>query len=126
MDSSLRLSELGTDTALNIGRAVAIGMAAADERTVALPPEAIGAIDSALEKMRPSMAAAAKQQISLVLAYTYREASIQELRQYLVFLNSPAGKRYYDATLPVMNEVLVKAGAEFGHALMRELGKERT
>jgi len=24
-----------------------------------------------------------------------------------------------------MNKALVKAGAEFGHALMRELGKER-
>jgi hypothetical protein len=126
MDSSLRLSESGTDIAFNMGRATAIGMAAADERTVALSPEAIGAIDSALEKMRPSLAAAMKQQMLLVLAYTYREASIPELRQYLVFLTSPVGKRYYGATVPAMNEVLVKAGGEFGHALMRELGKERT
>jgi len=126
MDNSLRLSELGTDIAFNTGRAIAIGMAAADEKTVDLPDEAIGVIDSALEKMRPSMAAAMKQQILLALAYTYREASIPELRQYLVFLTSPVGKRYYGATVPAMNQVLVKAGGEFGHALMRELGKERT
>ena len=126
MDNSLRLSELGTDIAFNTGRAVAIGMAAADEKTAVLPDEAIGVIDSALEKIRPSMAAAMKQQILLSLAYTYREASIPELRQYLAFLTSPVGKRYYGATVPAMNEVLVKAGGEFGHALMRELGKERT
>jgi hypothetical protein len=125
MDSSLRLSEFATDVAFNTSRAIAIGMAAADEKTIALPSEAIEAIDSALEKMRPAMTAQLKAKMVLTLAYTYREASVQELRQYLEFATSPVGKRYYQAVLPAMNKVLVKAGGEFGHALMIELGKER-
>jgi hypothetical protein len=126
MDSSLRLTEMAADIAFNTGRAVAVGMAAADERMAALPDEAIAAIDSALQKMRPAMTAQLREQIMLSLAFTYRDASIPELRQYLVFLTSPVGKKYYGAVAPAMNEVLVKAGGEFGHALMRELGKERT
>jgi hypothetical protein len=126
MDSSLRLTEMGTDIAFNTGRAVAVGMAAADEKTAALPDETITRIDSALEKMRPAIAGQLKEQMLLALAYTYREANIPDLRQYLVFLTSPAGKNYYSAVASAMNQVLIKAGGEFGHALMRELGKERT
>jgi hypothetical protein len=126
MDSSLRLTEMAVDIAFNTGRAVAVGMAAADERTAALADEAVTAIDTALEKMRPSMTAQLKEQILLSLAFTYRDASIPQLREYIVFLTSPLGKKYYGAVVPAMNKVLVKAGGEFGHALMRELGKERT
>jgi hypothetical protein len=126
MDSSLRLTEFATDVAFNVGRAIAIGMVAADEKTMVLTPEAIEAIDSALQKMRPSMTAQIKAMILLSLAYTYREMSIEELRQYLVFATSPVGKRYHDAAVSAINKVLVNAGGEFGHALMRELGKERT
>jgi hypothetical protein len=125
MDSSLRITEFATDIGFNVGRAVAIGMAAADEKTVSLPDEAINAIDAALQRLRPAMTQQVKEQILLSMTYTYREASIPELRQYLVFLTSPAGKRLYGVLVPAMNTVLTKAGSEFGHALMRELGKER-
>jgi hypothetical protein len=126
MNSSLRLTENATDVAFNMGRAVAVGMAAADERTAALTDETIGAIDSEFEKMRPAMTAQIKKQVLLTQAYTYRDVSIPEVRQYLEFIQSPAGKRFYDAAMPAMSAVLVKAGGDFGHALMRELGKERT
>jgi len=124
IETSLRLMEISTDMAFNLARAAAIGMAAADEKTTALPPDAIGVIDSALQKMRPAMTAQIRDQTLPSLAYTYREASISELRQYLAFLTSPAGKRLYGALVPAMNKTLVKTGGEFGHALMRELGKE--
>jgi hypothetical protein len=129
MDSSLRFTEIATDIALNTSRAVATGMAAGaaatDEKAAVLPDEAIRAIYFDFEKMRPATAAQVKEETLLLLAYTYREASIPELRQYLVFLTSQAGKRFYGAVMSAMNEVLLKAGREFGHALMRELGKER-
>jgi len=125
IDSSLRLTEIATDIAFNLGRAVAIGMAAADEKTVALSDEGVAALDAALQKMRPAMTQQIKEQILLSMAYTYREASIPELREYLKFMASPAGKKLYGVSVPSMNTVLVKAGGVFGHALMRELGKER-
>jgi hypothetical protein len=125
MESSLRMAEISTDLVFNLGRAAAIGMAAADEKTTALPADAIQVLDSALQKMRPAMAAQVKEQVLLSLAYTYREASISELRQYLAFLTSPAGKKLYGTAVPALHKALVKAGEEFGHALMRELDKER-
>jgi hypothetical protein len=126
MDRSLRLTEIATDIALNLGRASAIGMAAADERTAALSDDAIAAMDAALQRMRPAMTQQVKEQILLSMTYTYRDASVPELRQYLKFLTSPAGKKLYGVLMPAMNTVLTKAGGEFGHALMRELGKEHT
>ena len=126
LDSSLRLTETAIDMALSMGRAVGIGMVAADERTAALSAEAIQSIDLALQQTRAAMTPKVKETILLAMAYTYRDASIQELRQYLVFLNSPAGKKMYGVWMPALNKVLTKAGGEFGHALMKELGKERT
>jgi hypothetical protein len=126
VDSSLRLTEMGADVAFNIGRAIAVGIVASGEKTAALPDQAIAAIDSEMQKVRPAMTAQMQEQILLTLAYTYRDVSIPELRQYLAFATSTAGKRFFDAAIPAMNAVLVKAGGEFGHALMRELGKERT
>ncbi len=124
MESSLQLTESSTDRAFNMARAVAIGMAAADEKTTALPADAIQAIDSAMQQMRPAMMAQVKERVWLSLAYTYRDASVSELRQYLAFLTSSGGKKLYGSIVPAMNKVLIKAGGEFGHALMRELGKE--
>jgi hypothetical protein len=124
IDGSLRLTELSTDTAFNLGRAMAIGMAAADPKTTALVPAAIEAIDSDMQEARPAIIAEVKVTLVPFMAYTYREATIGELRQYLVFASSPAGKSYYGAVEPAVNQVLVKAGEEFGHALMKELGKE--
>jgi hypothetical protein len=125
IEGSLRLTEMSANIAFNLGRAIAIGMAAADEKTTALSPEAIQAIDQAMQQMRPAMIAQIKDQVWPELAYTYRQASIPELRQYLAFLASPAGKKFYGAITPAVDKTLTKAGAEFGHALMRELGKER-
>jgi len=125
IEGSLRLTEMSAGMAFNLARAIAIGMAAADEKTTALLPDAIRAIDEALQQMRPAMTAQIKDQAWPELAYTYRQASVSELRQYLAFLTSPAGKKLYNAIMPAVDKTLTKAGAEFGHALMRELGKER-
>jgi len=124
IDSALRLTELSTDSALNANRATAIAMAATDPKTTALTSQAVGVIDADMQKMRPAMTAEVKMKLLPFMAYTYREVAIGELRLYLAFVTSPAGKSYYGAVEPAMNAVLVKAGEEFGHALMRELGKE--
>ena len=125
LDAALRLTEISTDQMFNLGRAIAIGMAAADEKTTVLPDDAIQAIDAAMEKMRPALIAQLKQRLALSLTYTYREASVSEIRQYAAFLKSAAGKKLYGTVVPALSQVSAKAGAEFGHALMRELGKER-
>jgi hypothetical protein len=126
LEASLRLTEISTEQMFSLARAIAIGMAAADEKTTVLPAEAIQVIDTALEKMRPAMEARIKEIVALTLVYTYRDAGIPELRDYVAFLKSPAGQKLYSATIPALHQVELKAGTEFGHALMRELGKEPT
>jgi hypothetical protein len=108
-----------------MGRATALGMAAADERTASLGDETIQTIDNALEKARPAMTAQMKQGMILVLAYTYRDASVAELRDYVKFYSTPAGKQLNRAVVEGMNTAFTQAGSDFGHALMKELGKER-
>jgi hypothetical protein len=122
--SAFRLTELSTDTVVNLHRAIAIGLAATDEKTTALTSGTIEAIDADGQKWLPAITAGVKAKILPFMAYTYREATIEELRQYLAFVGSPAARSYYDAVEPALNKVLVKAGEEFGHAVMRELGKE--
>jgi hypothetical protein len=126
IDGSLRLTELSTDAAFNTDRATAIGVVAADEKTTALTSRAVESIDTDMQKMRPAMTAQIRVKTLRFMAYIYREATIEELRQYLEFVASPVGKRYYGAVAPAMNKVLFKAAEEFGHALMRELGKGHT
>jgi hypothetical protein len=126
IDGSLRLTELSTDAAFNTDRATAIGVVAADEKTTALTSQAVESIDTDMQKTRPAMTAQMRVNTLRFMAYIYREATIEELRQYLEFAASPVGKRYYGAVAPAMNKVLFKAGEEFGYALMRELGKGHT
>jgi len=125
LDSSVGLTESAINIAFNMGRATALGMAAADERTASLGDETIQAIDNALEKARPAMTAQMKQGMILVLAYTYRDASVAELRDYVKFYSTPAGKQLNRAVVEGMNTAFTQAGSDFGHALMKELGKER-
>jgi hypothetical protein len=123
---SLRGTEFAIGPVLAIHRALAIGMVAADEKTAALSAEAIQAIDASVEKTGTAMEVQAKEMAVLSLAYGYRDAGMQELQGYLAFLKSPAGQKLRGACTSALNQVMVKAGTEFGHALMRELGKEWT
>ncbi len=125
LEKSLGLANNAADQAFYMNRAIAIGMLAADEKTASLSADALGDIDAVLEKLRPAIVAQMKQATWLSLAYTYRDASVAELRQYVRYLSSPAGKRLYEAGRAAMNEVLIRASGNFGHALMKELGKER-
>ncbi|MBO0751914.1 MAG: DUF2059 domain-containing protein [Bradyrhizobiaceae bacterium] len=125
LDSALKLTETSTEQTISVSRAVAIGMAAADENTKDLSAEVIARIDAGVATMRPTLTARIKEVSALSLTYTYREASVSELRQYVKFLKSPAGRKLYGTVVPALGAVLIKAGTGFGHAIMRELGKER-
>jgi hypothetical protein len=126
IERSAQVSDTETDTGVNAGRAVAIGVAAASDNTTMLSADVIQTIDAAMEKERTAAEVTAKTRIKSVirLAYIYREVSTQDLRQYLAFLDSPAGKKLRDTVRSAWTQALLKAGTEYGHAVMRELGKE--
>jgi hypothetical protein len=122
MERSLRAAEVWTDQTFNLGRALSIGLAAANADMM-LSPDDIDAIDQQLAEQRPALAAEYKKNAVGLLAFIYHEASVSDLRDYLVFLKSPVGQKLFGAVLPAVKQVYVKAGNDFGWALMRELGK---
>jgi hypothetical protein len=124
VERAIRLKEVWTDYAFNLGRALAIGLAAVNADMM-LQPDDIEIINQAVEEQRPAIAAEIEKSATAQLAYTYHDASVSELREYLAFLQSSAGQKFYAAEVAAVNQVLAKAGTDFGWALMRELGKER-
>lgn len=127
IERSAQISEIEIDTGVNAGRAVAIGMTAASGDAAALSAGVIQNIDAAMEKERTADVTAQTRIKSVIrLAYTYREVSTQDLRQYLAFLDSPAGKKLRETARSALTQALLKAGTEYGHAVMKELGKTGT
>jgi hypothetical protein len=53
--------------------------------------------------------------------YTYRSLSDDELREYLAFIKSPAGRRFVGATWDAMEKSLSQGGADVGAALSETL-----
>src|SRR5258708_31028635 len=101
-----------------------MGRGAGEEKQTGLQAGAIQAMDSAMQQMRPAMMAQVKERVWLSLAYTYRDASVSELRQYLAFLTSSGAKKLYGSIVPSITKVLINAGGKFDHALLTELGTQ--
>lgn len=126
LERSMAVTESDNDLAVGTTRAMMIGIAAAafDENTTALPAETIHAVDAEVDKMR--LTTKSRMQAVLELAYRYRQASTSELRQYLAFVTTPAGKKLHSAADSAVNQAMIRAGGEFGQALMKARGKEKS
>jgi hypothetical protein len=122
MEHSLQAAEVWTDQTFNVGRALFIGLASVNADMM-LSPDDIETIDQRLAEQRPAVAADFRRNAVSLMAYIYHDASVSDLRDYLAFLNSPTGRKYYAVMVPAMKQVYIQAGNEFGWALMRELGK---
>lgn len=116
---AIRLKEVSTGIALNMMRAVMIGMSASNASKLAMP---LDVIEQQVEAHRLSAAQELEAVTALAMAYTYRKASIADIRAYEKFLRSPAGKRYNDAAMTGLDAVLSEGGLAFGGALARALG----
>jgi hypothetical protein len=111
------------DVAVGGMRAMLIAMRAARlDAATALPAEAIRDIDAQVDKMFP--AAKSRMNAVLSLAYRYRQASTAELRQYLAFLNTPAGKKMTSAIISATKQTLIKTNADLGQAVMTKLRRK--
>jgi hypothetical protein len=72
-----------------------------------------------MESQRAQMVATFTQQAVEQFAYIYRGLSDEELGRYLAFAESPAGRRYHDATVKVLEDVLTHAALDMGRELAR-------
>ncbi|MFN3868279.1 MAG: DUF2059 domain-containing protein [Hyphomicrobiaceae bacterium] len=117
---AIRLREASVEMALNMLRAVMIGLAAADTSQLSMP---LDVIEEQIEAHRASITAETEMVIMTAMAYTYRTASIADLNAYAKFLSSPPGKRFFDVSMKGLDAVLSEAGMTFGTLLMQSMGR---
>ena len=104
-------AETTANILLSNRRAMTLGAAAANERSPSLP---IDAINRELERLRPALLQELKKDSKITLAHTYREASVEELRDYVAFLESPLHRSFYDTAVQAMENVMARCATEFG------------
>lgn len=117
---AIRLREASVEMALNMLRAVMIGLAAADQSQLSMP---LDVIEEQIEAHRAAVTAETEMVIMLAMAYTYRTASIADLKAYAKFLSSPPGKRFFDVSMKGLDAVLSESGLTFGTLLMQSMGR---
>ncbi len=111
MASSINAGESSANMLINVTTAIAYGIA------IASPHGDVAMVKSMREQMeaqRPQMVAALGQRSIGIFAYTYKALSDEELEKYVQFAESPAGKRYHDATTRALDRVFAKASLDMG------------
>lgn len=117
---AIRLKEASVEMALNMMRAVLIGLSAADPSQLSMP---LDVINEQVESRRASVTQETEAVIMLAMAYTYRTAPVADLEAYAKFLASPPGKRFFDVSMSGLDAVLSESGILFGSLLMQSLGR---
>ncbi len=120
LSRAIRLKEVSTGIALNMMRAVMIGMAAANTDKLKMP---LDVIEEQVEQHRVTAAQEMEAVTALSMTYTYRSASIDDIKAYEKFLRSPAGRRFNDVAMGGLDAVLSEGGLAFGNALVRFLNR---
>lgn len=114
LDQATDMSQNNIDIAMFTAVAVSTGMVAGlpvEQR----PPHA--QIQASIEQMRPNMTAAMRQQLQLMLAYTYRNISDAELNRYIDFYQSRSGQQYNRAMITGVRKALSDSALNFGDLL---------
>ena len=116
IDKSLNLSVGSIESALNLQRAILVGMSAADGQE--LPPEVF-------ERILAGAKAKLTEQIPGLtfkhMALTYRDAKTEDLEAYLQFWSSSAGQNLWSTGRTAKNRVLVAASLIYGQDLLKRM-----
>jgi hypothetical protein len=121
-EQAAHVGKAATDMTINTALGVAYGvMLAAPQGDPAL----LGPLRQRFESQRPEIARVMEQRIVEALAYIYRDVADEDLDKYAEFAESPAGRRYHEATLKALDRVLAKAAVEMGAQFGRGLGERR-
>lgn len=116
-----KINEMSTALAINMSRAVMIGMSTANQSAGRMTLEDIV---TATEQQKPQIAKEMAAVVKLSLAYAYRDMSIADLDSYAAFLSKPAGRKFSLVILDGLDAVLSEAGLTFGRQLAAEFGRK--
>ncbi|MFV0367715.1 MAG: DUF2059 domain-containing protein [Hyphomicrobiaceae bacterium] len=114
------LSETMTSLALNISRAILIGIATADTSDRRMTLDDIAQV---MTQQRPTIAKQMEAMTILSLAYAYKDLAIADLKEYGVFLATPSGRKFTAVSIENLDAVLSSASLTFGKLLAAELGR---
>ncbi|MEO5694722.1 MAG: hypothetical protein ABIQ72_16440 [Usitatibacter sp.] len=121
MITAIQLGEATASMVINMTTAIGFGMAMANATED--PAELAQTIRNRLEPQREQMVETFNKRAIQSFAYVYRDVSDDDMEKYVVFSESPAGRRYHAASVRAMDNVLARAGIQMGRefeALMRE------
>ena len=118
---SARLDEMSINMAVNVSRAMLIGLTTTGTGATRMTLEDIVI---ALDEQRPQIAAETAVMTKLSLAFAYRDLPMEDLVAYAEFLETQAGSKHADAVMKGLDAVLSEAALSFGNALSGDL--ERT
>ncbi len=115
--------ESGLTIAMNSSFAMLKGMQAGGAIPLQLPDEDIRKF---LKESEPKMRQEIGALLALSTAYTYKDLSDEELKFYVDFLNSPAGKAMYKKSLTALDAMLSERMVDFGNTLMTLMGHRKS
>jgi hypothetical protein len=101
---------------ITIGTAVAAQMGVASTMPNGPAPTA-AEVRGMLEAQRPEMLKAFNGMMLASFAHTYAKIPSQQLRQYVAFIRTPAGRQFNAAAMEAMAAALTDAAAEMGRRL---------
>ena len=114
IDKVTKMTESGVEVAISTQAAVVLAMVASssvDRR------RSLTELRRELEKTRPQLEAEIKAQIAMLLLYTYRNATDDEIRQYIEFSTTPAGSKYHSSMTAAIKKALTESSIRWGKAI---------
>jgi hypothetical protein len=112
---AIQAGEGGASMMINMTSAIVYGVALATP--LADAKTSVETVRSRMEAQRSRMADMVRQSAIEGFALVYQTMSDDELEQYVTFAESPAGRRYHDATQKALEHVVVEASFEMGQRL---------
>jgi hypothetical protein len=123
IDDLLHTSEISTTTAVSIARTLWTSIL--ESQSQGLAPEALAALDQAVEAIYPQMLADTREYIIASSAWTYRNLSLEEIRTYADFLQTDEARAAYAALQAGLGEAMEKRGREIGRAFADLLKQQK-
>lgn len=116
----LQAVDVGEATALNVTYAMVSGMMGAAKQ-----PATDDQIAAIVKNATPTLREAVEEACRSSTAYAYRDLSIEDLRRYVEFLETPEGRRYYAVGMNSLGKVVTSEALKFGHSLMVAMGQRK-
>lgn len=121
INRSVKLEEMAVNLALNVSRALLIGLATTDTAATRMSLEDI---IRAIDEQKPQIEVETGAMTQLSLAFAYRNLDVADLDGYAEFLETPAGASYSDAVMKSLDAVMSEASLAFGRALSSDMNKQ--